>query len=290
MSLTRARHAFVARSARRAIALAPLALLCAAAPAQAASVGGAAPTATPEVTELRCPSGDGAATCPRGEVLRLSGENLRGARTVVFLGGKGGKDDRRATPTTSSPRRVLVRVPAGARTGPVRVITSAGPSKPGPRLAVLPGRRVTPASSGNGTDGVFPVRAKYDFGTFVNTFGGGRGHQGQDVLARCGVPIVSTRSGEIQHVAYQSRAGNYVVVQADDGSSQAYMHLQEKTTWKKGEAIRAGEELGKVGSTGRSSACHLHYEHWTAPGWYLGGKPIDPLPQLKIWAEQVSDG
>ncbi len=289
MLLTRACHVTVARISRRALALAPLALI-AAGPSAHAAVGGATAMGEPAVSELRCPAGDGAAQCPRGEVLRLSGENLRGTRTVVFLGGKGAKDDRRARPTTASPRRVLVRVPRGAKTGPVRVITSAGDrSDPGPRLQVLPGRRVTPASSVDGAAGVFPVVGKYDFGTHTNTFGGGRGHQGQDVLAKCGLPVVSALSGEIQHVAYQSRAGNYVVVQADDGSSQAYMHLQEPTTWKKGEAVRAGEELGKVGSTGRSSACHLHFEMWTAPGWYLGGKPIDPLPQLKAWAGQPAD-
>lgn len=286
LSLTRV------RSRRRMLAAAPLVLLAAAgasASASAAAVGGAAPAGTPAVTELRCPAGGGAATCPRGEVLRLSGEHLRETRTVVFLGGKGGRDDRRATPTTASPRRVLVRVPRGAKSGPVRVVTRrAGSSRPGPKLQVLPAQKVTPAASG-ATDGVFPVRGKYDLGTHVNTFGGGRGHQGQDILAKCGLPIVSARSGEIQHTAYQGAAGNYVVVQADDGTSQAYMHMQQPTTWEKGDAIRAGEQLGTVGSTGRSTACHLHFEHWTAPGWYLGGEPIDPLPMLKQWASQAND-
>lgn len=291
LSLTPVRRARCARSARRAAALVPLGLL-AAAPAAPAAVGGASSDARPAVTELRCPAGDvgDVVACPRGEVLRLSGENLQRTRTVVFLGGRGSRDDRRATPTTASPRRVLVRVPKGAKTGAVRVISAgAGSSEPGPRLRVLPARRVSPASFGSGP-AVFPVRGKSDFGTFVNTFGGGRGHQGQDVLARCGVPVVSALSGEIQHVAFQSRAGNYVVVQADDGSSQAYMHLREPVTLKKGQAVKAGDQLGEVGRTGRASACHLHFELWTAPGWYLGGKPIDPLPVLKEWAAKTADG
>lgn len=282
MSLTRAR--------RRAFAVAPLALL-AFVPAASAAVGGATPDATPEVTELRCPAGDGGASCPRGEVLRLSGEHLRETRTVVFLGGKGAKDDRRATPTTASPRRVLVLVPRGAKSGPVRVISAvAGPSRPGPKLKVMPASRVTPASSVDGATGVFPVTGKYDFGTETNTFGGGRGHEGQDILAKCGLPVVSALSGEIQHVAFQSAAGNYVVVQADDGTSQAYMHLREPSTWKKGQPVKAGEQIGVVGSTGRSTACHLHFELWTAPGWYLGGEPIDPLPSLKAWAARTTKG
>lgn len=290
MSLTPVRRALCARTVSRATALVPLGLL-AAAPAAPAAIGGASADAQPAVTELRCPAGSAGdvVECPRGEVLRLSGENLQRARTVVFLGGRGSRDDRRATPTTASPRRVLVRVPKGAKTGPVRVISrGTGQSEPGPRLKVLPARRVSPASFGSGP-AVFPVRGKYDFGTFVNTFGGGRGHQGQDVLARCGVPVVSALSGEIQHVAFQSRAGNYVVVQADDGSSQAYMHLREPVTLKKGQAVKAGDQLGVVGQTGRASACHLHFELWTAPGWYLGGKPVDPLPILKEWAEKTAD-
>ena len=40
---------------------------------------------------------------------------------------------------------------------------------------------------------------------------------------------------------------------------------------------------GVVGSTGRSTACMLHFEMWTAPGWYRGGKVADPTPYLKDW-------
>lgn len=291
-TLTRTRRDTRSRTRRAIAAVAPLALLAfGASPAPAAMIGGASPDATPEVTSLRCPAGTAGdvVQCPRGEVLRLSGENLRDARAVVFLGGKGSRDDRRATPTTSSPHRVLVKVPSGAKSGRVRVISRrAGASAPGPALQILPASRVTPASVGSGAEGIFPVRGKHDFGTEVNGFGGGRGHQGQDILANCGVPIVSALSGEIQHVAFQSAAGNYVVVQADDGTSQAYMHMREPSTWKKGQPVKAGEQLGVVGQTGRASACHLHFELWTAPGWYLGGEPIDPLPVLKQWDNQAA--
>jgi murein DD-endopeptidase MepM/ murein hydrolase activator NlpD len=41
-----------------------------------------------------------------------------------------------------------------------------------------------------------------------------------------------------------------------------------------------------VGDTGRASGCHLHFEEWTAPGWYAGGKPFDPLPDLRAWDAQ----
>jgi murein DD-endopeptidase MepM/ murein hydrolase activator NlpD len=47
--------------------------------------------------------------------------------------------------------------------------------------------------------------------------------------------------------------------------------------------VRTGEPIGAVGSTGSSTACHLHFELWTAPGWYEGGSPIDPLALLRKW-------
>jgi hypothetical protein len=40
---------------------------------------------------------------------------------------------------------------------------------------------------------------------------------------------------------------------------------------------------GGGGDTGDADGCHLHFEIWTAPGWYTGGHPIDPLPFLEAW-------
>ena len=52
---------------------------------------------------------------------------------------------------------------------------------------------------------------------------------------------------------------------------------------RRGQRVETGQPLGVVGDTGSASACHLHFEIWTAPGWYRGGTPIDPLPALKRW-------
>jgi len=261
------------------LALAPVA---AASSASAASVGGMAAAEPPKITALKCGTGDQRA-CPRGYVLRLSGENLAGTTAVVFLGGKGGRDDRRARPTEKSPHRVLVTVPDKARSGPVRVVTRAG-ARTGPRLRVLAAVRarsvsLVPAAAG----GVFPIVGKHRYGTETNRFGGGRGHQGQDVFADCGTPVVAALPGEVQIAKYHSRAGNYVVIHADDGTSQAYMHLRQPALVSRGDRVVAGQQLGEVGDTGRASGCHLHFEFWTAPGWYEGGSPIDPLSMLRRW-------
>ena len=82
---------------------------------------------------------------------------------------------------------------------------------------------------------------------------------------------------------FQGAAGNYVVVNTPDGGSYAYMHLRDEALVVKGDRVYAGQRLGVVGATGHASGCHLHFELWTAPGWYQGGRPVDPLPSLARW-------
>lgn len=267
------------RLLRRAVSLAAFAVLAAPiSPADA--TGGGAAYAQPEISSLKCGTGE-RASCSRGAVLRLSGENLATTKTVVFLGAPGSRDDTRARPQTASRHRVIVTVPATARSGRLRVL-AADAAAAGPRLQVLPlpaAQPAPPLPAGPLTV-VFPVRGTHDYGTEVNAFGGGRGHEGQDILAACATPIVAALAGTITLVRFQERAGNYVVVKASDGTSQAYMHMLAPATVRKGEPVTAGQPLGQVGQTGAASACHLHFELWTAPGWYEGGRPIDPLPLL----------
>ena len=136
-------------------------------------------------------------------------------------------------------------------------------------------------------DAVFPILGAHDLGqSDTNNFGGGRGHKGQDMFARCGTPLVAAQSGKVQFVAYQSRAGHYAVIQRADGVSYAYMHMRKKAIVRKGQSVFAGQVIGEVGQSGRASGCHLHFEQWTAPGWYTGGRAVDPLPELTRWDAQ----
>lgn len=154
------------------------------------------------------------------------------------------------------------------------------------------GFRVVPDGSAPGAvakqfslfDHIFPIRGKHDLGQGpVNNFGGGRGHQGQDMFAACGTRLAAARGGVVVKSTYQSRAGNYVVIRRADGQSYAYMHMRKRSPLREGERVVTGQTVGEVGETGRASGCHLHFELWTAPGWYSGGKPIDPLPALTLW-------
>lgn len=250
------------------------------------SSGGSSYSARPTVRTLQCITGD-TAKCPQGELLRVRGDGLEQADTVVFLGRRGRRDDKLASVDKRSPHRVVVRVPADATTGPLRVKSkAAGVSRPSRRLRVTPAPGVDPQPLPGlpAGEGVFPVRGKYDFGTAVNRFGGGRGHKGQDIFAKCGTPIVSARSGTVTIAKFQSRAGNYAVITADDATSQAYMHMLAPAGVRRGQRVSAGQTIGQVGQTGRATGCHLHFELWTAPGWYQGGRAVDPLSELKRYA------
>jgi hypothetical protein len=275
------------------VLFAALAALAAAAPARADEGGGAtggAAYAEPDVTDVRC-TPTGSATCSPGVRLRVGGEHLEATRRVVFLGRRGRADDARVRPLRASPHRVLVTVPAAAVTGRVRVV-AGDEVVTGPRVQVAAAPQAADAAPETATQpqtlvaadpaaGVFPIRGKHEYGTGTNRFGGGRGHEGQDVFAACGTKLVAALSGTVKMAKWQDRAGNYVVIEAADGTAQAYMHLQQPAIVAKGEEVQAGEPIGLVGDTGRAEGCHLHFELWTAPGWYEGGSPIDPLPLLQ---------
>jgi murein DD-endopeptidase MepM/ murein hydrolase activator NlpD len=131
---------------------------------------------------------------------------------------------------------------------------------------------------------VFPVRGPHGYGEFAASFGGGRGHQGQDVFAACGTPLVAARGGVVAFKEYHSRAGHYLVIDGvRTGIDYAYMHLRDAPMVNVGDRVHTGQLIGYVGQTGRASGCHLHLEMWNAPGWYKGGRPFDPLPSLTAW-------
>lgn len=251
--------------------------------AQAPYSGGASAPEPTQIESLRCAA---EWTCATGETLTVRGRGLDGVQALEFLGGRGRTDNRTARPLESGPARLTVTVPAEARTGPVRVITDGGAVPAGRTLTVTPGPERNVGRSAT-SDGVFPIAGRHDMGqSATNNFGGGRGHQGQDLFARCGTPLVAAVDSKVQFAATQSAAGNYVVLQDAAGRSYAYMHMRDRALVRKGDVVRAGERVGFVGESGRATGCHLHFELWTAPGWYEGGRAIDALPQLRAWEAQ----
>jgi murein DD-endopeptidase MepM/ murein hydrolase activator NlpD len=134
---------------------------------------------------------------------------------------------------------------------------------------------------------VFPIRGPHQFSMGAGRFGAarrGHTHQGQDTFARCGTPLVAARGGKVIYAGYHALAGYYVVIDGrGTGVDFAYMHLRQPALVGTGETVYTGQQIGEVGDTGDAVGCHLHFEEWTAPGWYKGGHPFDPLPDLKRW-------
>jgi murein DD-endopeptidase MepM/ murein hydrolase activator NlpD len=133
----------------------------------------------------------------------------------------------------------------------------------------------------------FPVLGGHEFGLGAGRFGAARSghtHQGQDVMAACGTPLVAARGGEVQYAGYQYAAGNYVVIDGKGTPNDfMYAHLAEPSPLHTGDTVRTGQPIGIVGDTGDAQGCHLHFEMWAPPGWYEGGSPFDPLPELEKW-------
>lgn len=371
----------------------------AAAPSGGSGGGGAVFVPKPQLTKVSCLRGCASRKRAQGgSTLKLTGRALDGVTAIVFHGSIGRSDDAQSPIRAGSSRRLHAKVPVGAITGPVSVVTRAGTSSRRTRaISILPPPPPTPnaqlspapgapqletgtsrtrvfvgalravsfsyrlASASNvrvelvrAADGaavktwapgqvapgqvqtvdwsgslagaaaapgrysfrliaegpggqvarsaqaqdinrdsfdlyghVFPVRGRHDYGGAGAVFGTGRAghsHQGHDVFAKCGVRMVAARGGRVQYSGYHRSAGNYMVIDgAGTGEDYAYMHLAEPSPFKAGDRVYTGQRIGSVGETGNARGCHLHFEIWGAPGWYEGGRPIDPLPALQSW-------
>jgi len=241
-----------------------------------ARFGGMSVPGIPRITGVSCVKQCvSARRATPGAVVRITGGYLDGVTRVVFRG----KNKRiRVKWRARRPAALRVVVPKRAVDGKVFVVDTYGErSNPSPdELEILPVSRIPRE--------VFPVRGPFSFGSAGSRFGAGRPghtHQGQDMSAACGTKIVSARKGRIAYNAYHSAAGNYVVINnAGSNTNFVYMHMIRPSRLKVGTRVAAGTPIGRVGSTGRSSGCHLHFEYWVGP-WQTGGKPIDPLRYLK---------
>ena len=156
--------------------------------------------------------------------------------------------------------------------------------KPKPQAMPKPAPPPAPSS-----DHAFPIRGAFSFGGKDSRFGAGRPghiHQGQDMSAALGTPVVAPWAGTIEVVRYQAGGAGYYIVLDGDGEDRDYvfMHLRKGSTLVQvGDAVAKGQPLAEVGSTGSSSGPHLHFEIWIDGGWYTGGRPVDPLPFLQAW-------
>jgi murein DD-endopeptidase MepM/ murein hydrolase activator NlpD len=112
------------------------------------------------------------------------------------------------------------------------------------------------------------------FGGRSDPFTGERGfHQGLDISTERGQPVYATADGIVESASYSGDYGNLVVVRHDFGLSTRYGHLSGFAV-QSGASVKRGDTIGFVGSTGRSTGAHLHYEI------LANGKLINPLQLL----------
>ena len=137
----------------------------------------------------------------------------------------------------------------------------------------------------------FPIAGSFAYSGPDGRFGAarpGHAHQGQDLIAAEGTPVVAPRGGQVKQVAYQAKgAGYYVIIDgAGERLDYAFFHLQAGSIRvREGQYVRMGARIARVGNTGRSFGAHLHFEIWRGP-WFGGGKAIDPLPFLRRWDDR----
>lgn len=117
---------------------------------------------------------------------------------------------------------------------------------------------------------------------FADTWGaprsGGRRHQGTDVMASCGAPVVAVTDGVITRLHSGGNGGIMAYLRAGNGDVFFYAHLRSYAPGiSTGSRVKAGQRIGANGNTGnaRGGPCHVHFE-WH-PG---GGRPRNPYPLL----------
>jgi len=129
------------------------------------------------------------------------------------------------------------------------------------------------------TPTVWPVEGTLEggFGGRRNPFGGPgyEFHSGQDIEAPWGAPVVAGASGKVSFVGWQNGYGQLVVVDHGGGLTTRYGHLSHIDV-ELNQIVSRAQLLGKVGSTGRSTGPHLHYEV------RINDEAVDPLPYLLL--------
>src|SRR5690606_23524063 len=123
-----------------------------------------------------------------------------------------------------------------------------------------------------------PVSSGYassSFGYRTDPFTGKREfHKGLDFHSGRGAPVLAVADGVVSFVGKRSGYGNVVEVDHGGGYMTRYAHNQENTV-KPGQRVHAGAQIAKLGSTGRSTGPHVHFEVW------VNGRVVNPYQYLK---------
>src|SRR5690242_13324231 len=134
---------------------------------------------------------------------------------------------------------------------------------------------------------LWPVEGRVtgSFGERIDPFNGeGAFHTGVDISSPLGTPIIAPADGIVKATQYVNGYGRTVIIDHGHGISTLYGHLSGYSSTV-GESVHRGDVIGFVGSSGRSTGAHLHYEV------RIHGTPVNPHKYLRtIWARSGLTG
>jgi murein DD-endopeptidase MepM/ murein hydrolase activator NlpD len=251
----------------------------------------------PELIELIVQSGSLTDLVSEQEALRAAaGDDARmvsvvRARQVELVAAQGRLA--RAITTAEAEEKVVAReaarVQALARAQRARLDSAKGAlraelrsRRAGTARAAAAVGAADPVLASPGTEPVFPVAAPTTFSDdWLQSRGGGRLHEGIDLVSTMGAPLVATVSGTILRPGNTPRSGIRLWIRGNNGDEYFYCHLSRfASNVRDGLPVKAGDVVGYVGMTGdaQGTVPHLHFE--IHPG---GGGPIRPYPLVSTW-------
>ena len=211
------------------------------------------------------------------------------ARQLAFVEGLTRLADRRAAAAETAIRKLGLNPKAmlamaydrSAMGGPFIAMATAADGSIDPRFQRLGVSLARLQALQNGLAGVpHTLPASLDFissgfGYRADPFtGAGAFHPGLDFKGPVGAPIYAAAKGHVSFVGQRSGYGNCVEIDHGNGLVTRYAHMSGFRT-KTGRAVTAGEQIGVIGSTGRSTGPHLHFEV------RINDQPVNPRPFLE---------
>lgn len=153
---------------------------------------------------------------------------------------------------------------------------ASGSSAPAQRSAGVSIPSLVPVSSNRSMSSGFGMRVH-------PVLGGLRAHKGIDLPATTGTPIHASADGVVGKAEWFGGYGLFVELEHGGGMETRYGHMS-RIAVAEGQRVRKGDVIGYVGSTGRSTGSHLHYEV------RIGGEAVNPLPYMQTVAPGVATG
>lgn len=189
---------------------------------------------------------------------------------------KPGAAQAQGKPVTGSQRTAAARV-TPVRAAKVAVVRGGTPVRGRASHAVAHPQMPHPGLGGDGSEAanfcgnmMMPAEALREVSRGMS-----RGHAGLDLMAPHGSPIRAAAAGTVIYAGWYYAYGNMVDIRHADGVVTRYAHMSALGT-DVGSVVQAGDEIGKVGATGRASGPHIHFEV------RVDGRAMDPKPYLAL--------